>query len=168
MLLLLDSLLQEIKVRTKDAPQVKQPKEEGGGGRGQAAQEDQAAGERRQVCPPSQTTKRRRRRRPRASRPRRPSSRRTPASLPPRRRPRCRPNVLLTRRKSLVDGELGLDLCHQARSCGCSIEFVKPIFHGLKYPYPGTKTYFKTPSSSGICKPPRALLILCTYNMIMI
>merc|ERR1712130_399775 len=107
-------------------------------------------------CPPSQTTKRR------------PSSRRTPASLPPRRRPRCRPNVLLTRRRSLVDGELGPDLCPQARSCGCSIEFVKPIFHGLKYPYPGTKTYFKTPSSSGICKPPRALLILCTYNMIMI
>ena len=79
-----------------------------------------------------------------------------------------RPSALLTRRRSLVDGELGADLCHQARSCGCSIEFVKPIFHGLKYPYPGTKTYFKTPSSSGICKPPRALLILCTYNMIMI
>ena len=57
-----------------------------------------------------------------------------------------RPSALLTRTRRLVDGEL----TQECRSRGCSIEFVKPIFHGLKYPYPGTKTYFKPPSS-GIC-----------------
>ena len=44
--------------------------------------------------------------------------------------PSCRLSVLPTRRRSLVDGNLNLDLCHQDLQCGCSIDFVKPFLSG--------------------------------------
>merc|ERR1711928_252267 len=82
-------------------------------------------------CLPSPTTRRRRRPRPLAGRPRRLSSRRTLASPPLRRRRRCRLSVPPTRRRSLVDGNLNLDLlCHQDLQCGCSTDFVKPFLPG--------------------------------------
>ena len=44
--------------------------------------------------------------------------------------PTCRLSVPPTRRRSLVDGNLNLDLCHQDLQCGCSIDFVKPFLPG--------------------------------------
>ena len=65
--------------------------------------------------------------------------------------PTCRLSVPPTRRRSLVDGNLNLDLCHQDLQCGCSIDFVKPFLPGWKFPYPGRKTYFQRTFLSGIC-----------------
>ena len=44
--------------------------------------------------------------------------------------PTCRLSVPPTRRRSPVDGNLNLDLCHQDLQCGCSIDFVKPFLPG--------------------------------------